>query len=224
MFKEVVLSETQHTNEAEFSGYAEAGSVIKFNRLLDWMKNVKASQNAKYLKCINNKASKVTVFNISDVKFSENLVHKHIAYEAGVKIAYKEDATAPAMDIATAAELFEKIEQLCIENGKDPSTIEVFTEDVNGKLSRFSWYYDDATDTAVIVRNMNLRQASDFLHNGADVIIRKLAQTPTNPDKLLNQLEVIEKKMAALKTKQDEVLKKMSDMPDQTADDQTAIN
>lgn len=215
MFKEIMLRESEETNETEFLGQPEAGSVIKFNRLVDWMNSVKASNNAKYLKCITNKALKVVVYNITDIKFSADVIHKTTKYDAGIKIAFKEDDGAPAMTIAKAAELFGKIEQLCVENGKDINQIEVFTEDVNGKLSRFCWYYDDATDTALIVRNMPPAQARRFMHGGGDVIVRKLVETPVNPDKLIDQLAAIEEKMAALASKRDEVLTKMDAMPNQ---------
>lgn len=217
MFKEIVLNEADKTNEAEFTGYPEAGSLIKFNRLVDWMKSVKASQNAQFLKCLNNKALKITVYNITDIMFSESITHKDATYDVGVKIAFKEDDGSAAMPIAKAAELFEKIEKLCIDNGKDPSQIEVFTEDVNGKLSRFSWYYDDTTDTALIVRNMSPAQARKFMHGGGDVIVKKLTKTPVNPDKLMDELEAIEQKIAAMTSKRDDVLSKMENMPNQVA-------
>ena len=82
MFKEINLS------EAEFFGNSEAGSSIKFSRVLDWMKNVKSSSNAKFLKCIVNKALKVKVYSVADITFSENLIHKDKTYDIGVKIYY----------------------------------------------------------------------------------------------------------------------------------------
>jgi hypothetical protein len=213
MFKEINLS------EAEFFGNSEAGSSIKFSRVLDWMKNVKSSSNAKFLKCIVNKALKVKVYSVADITFSENLIHKDKTYDMGVKIAFKEEnENVPAMTVARAAELFEKIEALCIENGKDLSTIEVFTEDVNGKLSRFCWYYDDETDTAVIVRNMNPGQARKFMHGGGETIVKKLASVPTNPQKLIDELAAVEEKIKALTAKRDAVLNKFEQLPDtQTA-------
>ena len=203
MFEEINL------NEAEFYGNSEAGSSIKFSRLIDWMDKVKASQNAQFLKCIVNKAQHVKVYSISDITFSENLTHKDTAYDVGVKIAFKEEDKAPAMTISEAAKLFGKIADLCAENGKDMATIECFTEDTNGKLSRFCWYYDDSTDTAAIVRNMNPGQARKFMHGGGDEIVKKLASTPVNPDKLIDQLASVEEKIKALTAKRDEVLNKI---------------
>ena len=203
-------------DEAEHFGYPTAGSSIKFDRILEWMKNVKSSQNATYLKCLFNKALKIQVYSITDITFSENVTHKGVAYDSAVKIAFKEDDSgAPAMTVARAAELFEKIEALCIENGKDVSQIEVFTEDVNNKLTRFSWFYDDDTDTGVIIRNMSVEQARKFMSSGADTIVRKLAQTPTNPDKLIDELAAFEEKIKALTAKRDAVLNKLEQLPSQ---------
>lgn len=218
MFEEIILNEVEETNEAEFHGGPEAGSLIKFTRLLDWMNNVKGSAKAQYLKCLVNKALKVKVYNISDITFSENVMHKDVAYETGVKIAFKEDDGSPAMTIAQAAELFDKIAALCAQNGKDLSKTEVFTEDENGKLSRFAWFYDDETDTAVIVRNMSTADARKFMKAGADTIVRKLAKTPVNPEKLIDELAALEEKIKTLTTRRDSVLDKLDATKDVAAE------
>lgn len=91
MFNQVILDDEKVTDEAEYKGNVEAGSSIKFSRLLKWMNDVKAQANAKYLKCIVGSSKQVKVHNVVTVLFTENLVHKGTDLGAGVKIGFKED-------------------------------------------------------------------------------------------------------------------------------------
>lgn len=105
----IELREEDNTNEAEHFGMAEAGSSIKFSRLLDWMNKVGASENAAFLKCVVSKANGCTIFNVSDIMFSSNIVHKDTTYANAVKIAFKESAGENSISVAEAAKLFNAI-------------------------------------------------------------------------------------------------------------------
>ena len=184
MIKEIML------NEEVYTGNAEAGSSIKLSRLLEWFDKVKAAQNASYLKCVIASTNGCRVFNIADIMFDTALVHKGITYANGVKLAMKESSYDNAMTIAHAAELFEAIATLCTNNDINLDDVQVFTQAVDGKLSRFSWFYDDEFDTAYIVRNMNPRQAHKWLNAGAEVladIAKTPKKTPASEEKELYQ-------------------------------------
>ena len=72
----IELREEDSTNEAEYFGNVEAGSSVRFSRLLEWMNNVGSSENAAFLKCVVSKANGCTIFNVSDIMFDSNIVHK----------------------------------------------------------------------------------------------------------------------------------------------------
>ena len=164
-------------NEAEYVGNAEAGSSIRFSRLLDWFAKVDATKNASYLKCVIASTKGCQIFNIADILFSKDLLHKDIAYAHGIQLALKEAANADALTIAHAAELFNAIAEKCHEENVSLDDVQVFTAAPNGKLSRFSWFYDDQYDTAYIVRNMAPSQARKWLQAGAEVMA-EVAKTP----------------------------------------------
>ena len=216
MFKIVDLSENDKetslnsTDEAENYGGPTEGH-IKFNALLDWMRNVHANQNAKYLKCLDWRTNRIDVNNIVDVLCSENVVHKTETFDRAVKIAFKQESSAPAMTIEDAANLFEAIASKCEEDGVDLGTVEVFVMNENEKLTYFSWYYDEGTDTAVVIKNMSPRKAAEFLKNGAEAVLTKAATTNDSKtmENLTNELQKIQDQMNKLKAKQDAVYNKM---------------
>ena len=167
-------------DEAEYTGNAEAGSSIKFSRLLEWFNKVNAVQNASYLKCVIASTRGCVVYNLSDILFDKGLVHKDITYANGIKLALKEASDENAMTVAKASELFNAIAAKCEENGISLDDVQVFTMAENGKLSRFSWFYDDQFDTAYIVRNMAPSQARKWLQAGAEVLA-EIAKSPKKP-------------------------------------------
>ena len=176
----IELREEDSTNEAEYFGNVEAGSSVRFSRLLEWMNNVGSSENAAFLKCVVSKANGCTIFNVSDIMFDSNIVHKDTTYANGVKIAFKESAGEDSMSVARAAELFNAIAEQCKQNEISLDDVQVFTLDSNGKLSRFCWFYDDQFDTAYIVRNMNPGAARKWLQAGAEVAA-EIAKSPKKP-------------------------------------------
>jgi len=178
MFNQVILDDEKITDEAEYKGNVEAGSSIKFSRLLKWMNDVNAQANAKYLKCIIGSSKEVKVHNIVTVLFTENLVHKGADLGAGVKIGFKEDDEGQAMTVKHAKELFDAINAKCAETGTATDKVEVVAVDPNGKTSRFCWFYDDAQSVAVIVKNMNPSQAKKWL-NANQATINKIAEDPS---------------------------------------------
>lgn len=167
-------------NEDEYFGNVEAGSSIKLSRILEWMDKVGASKNASYLKCVVAKSGGCIVCNISDIMMDSNIVHKTATYAHGVKIALKESSSDDSMTIAHAAELFNAIATACEANGIDPDEVQVFVMETTGKLTRFSWYYDDQFDTAYIVRNMAPGAARKWLQAGAEVMA-EVAKSPKKP-------------------------------------------
>ena len=222
MFEEVILNEglskakklkAVATNEDEYFGYKD-GHIIRLSTMLDWMNKVKASSNAQFLKCLIGATKGVVVNNISDITFSSNLLHKDIEIPNVVKIAFKEDPTAPAMTLAKAAALFEAIGAKCTEEGIDLDTVYVYCQNENGKLTEFCWYYDTDTDTACIVKNMNHKMAAKFMHGAEDLIVRA-AKTPRTPDTLINKLASIDDQIKRLQAKRDEIATKFDELPPQ---------
>lgn len=166
--------------EEEYFGNVEAGSSIKLSRILDWMNKIGAAQNASFLKCVIAKSGGCIVCNISDIMMDVDIVHKDAKYAHGVKIALKESSSQDAMTISHAVELFGKIAEQCEANGIDPDEVQVFVMETTGKLTRFSWYYDDQFDTAYIVRNMAPGAARKWLQAGAEVMA-EVAKSPKKP-------------------------------------------
>ena len=209
MFEEVILNEM---DEAEFSGRAP-GNIIKFSKLNDWLNKVGASANAKYLKCLMPKKGVFTLFNISDIVFSENLIHRNAPIAHGVTIAFKEDNADEAMSIAKATELFNAIAAKCAEAGISTDDLQVFTMDPTGKLSTFCWFYDQDLDTAVVVKNMLPSAAKKFL-TGAATTLADIVKTPRNTrnqiDKLMDKLAAIEAREKALAARKDELVNQLS--------------
>ena len=217
MFELVDLYESNDTeknvdtaNEAEIYGGQDKTGHIHLDALLDWMRKVRADQNAQYLKCLNWTRNAFEINNIATVTGDANIVHRsagkdHVeeTFDHVVKIAFKEESTTPAMTLATAADLFEAFAKKCEEDGVDLSTVEVFVENEKGKLTYFSWYYDEGTETAVLIKNQSPRQAANFLKNGADAVVVKAAKTPRTPEKLKADLAKIEEQMAKLVSKRD---------------------
>ena len=159
--------------------------------------------------------NQIAINNISDITFSANLIHKDVTFANGVKIAFKEDPNQPAMTLAHATELFNAIAAKCAEEGIDTNDVEVFVEDPNGKLTQFSWFYDDEFDTACIIKNISPRAVSRFMKGGADAVIVKAAKTPKTSGKILDDLEKIEAQIQKLTARRDATLKKIEDMPTQ---------
>ena len=214
MFKEITLSEKETTDEAEYFGNVEAGSVIKFSRLVDWMEKVNASENSKYLKCLNWRTTRVEINNIVDIVVSESILYKDTTYDQGVKIVFQAEADVPAMSIGDAAKKFIALKEKLESLGKDIKDIEVFAQDgKSGKLSRFCWYYDDASDTAVIVKNMAPGAARKFMRAGAEAVCNNAAKSPKNTEKILDDIKKLDDQIKALKARQDAKLKQIEDMP-----------
>jgi len=218
MFEIVDLNEKvedtslNNTDEAEVYGGPTAGH-IKFNALLDWMRKVRADQNAQYLKCLDWRTNRIDVNNIVDVVCSESVVHKTETFDRAVKIAFKQEANAPAMTIGDAADLFEAIASKCEEDGIDLGTVEVFVMNEQEKLTYFSWYYDEGTDTAVVIKNMSPRKAAEFLKNGAEAVLVKAAKSSKTIESLTDELQKIQDQMEKLKAKQDAVYSQMEQVP-----------
>lgn len=212
MFKEVIFEKS--TNEEEFYGGAIERR-ITLKALLDWLAKVNASKNAQFLKCYNWTKNAVEINNIDDITFSSNLMHKDVVFDKGVKIAFKEDPSLPAMTLAHATELFNAIAAKCNEDGIDTNDVEVFVQNPNGKLTQFCWFYDDEFDTACIVKNMNPRAVSRFMHGGADAVIVKAAKTANISGKIIDELAKIEEQMQKLQARRDATLKKLEDLPAQ---------
>ncbi len=208
MFKEVILNEM---DEAEYSGRAP-GNVVKFSKLNEWLNNVSASTNAKYLKCIMPKRGKFELCNISDIMFSENIVYRDKPLAGAVTVAFKEDASDDAMTVGRAGELFNAIAAKCAEAGISTDDVQVLTIDNAGRLTTFCWYYDDSLDTAVLVKNMLPSAAKQFFA-GTAATIDELARTPRNPsslmDKLIDELAAVEDKINALQAKRDNIYARM---------------
>lgn len=202
-------------NEAELKGGPEAGH-IHLDALLGWMRKVGADINAKYLKCLDWRSNRIDVNNIVTVTCDENIVHKSRGAEEtfphAVKIAFKEESTTPAMTIADASALFEAIASKCEEDGIDLANVEVFVENEKGKLTYFSWYYDEGTDTAVVIKNMSPNAAKEFLKNGAAALLEKAAKSSTTMDTLVNQLEKIKEQMAKLQGREAAIYNKMEEI------------
>lgn len=207
----------KNTDEAEIYGGAIEGH-IKLDKLLDWMRKVKADENAQYLKCLNWRSSHVDINSIVDVTYSENVEHKEETFEHAVQIAFKEGGDSPAMTVARAAELFEAVAAKCEENGVDLGTVEVFVQNEKGKLTYFSWFYDEGTDTAVIVKNMTVRAAAKFLKDGAEAVVVKAAKTATTPKSVEDEIAELEKTIADLQAKKQAAYDKLG----QKADDEWA--
>ena len=210
-------------NEAELKGGPEAGH-IHLDALLGWMRKVNADTNAKYLKCLDWRSNRVDVNNIVTVTCDENIIHKSRGVEEtfprAVKIAFKEESTVPAMTIADAYALFEAIASKCEEDGIDLGNVEVFVENEKGKLTYFSWYYDEGTDTAVVIKNMSPNAAKEFLNNGAAALIERAAKSSTTMDTLVNQLEKIKEQMAKLRSKEDDLYSRMEGL-DESEDEES---
>ena len=208
MFEEVILNEM---DEAEIAGRA-TGSIIKFSKLNDWLNKVNANAKAKYLKCLMPKRGKLSLFNISDIMFSENLIHKGKPYAQGVTVAFKEDSADAAMTLERATELFNAIAAKCAEVGVSTDDIQVFTIDPTGKLSTFAWYYDDELDTAVIIKNISSAAARQFFA-GTATTIDELVRTPRNTsrqiDRLIDKLAMIDAKEKTLAAKKADIYKQM---------------
>lgn len=215
MFEEVTeIYETEATNEDEIYGWADQKR-IRLRKLLDWMEKVNASQNVKFLKCLNWKKNNVVVNNIDDITFSANILHKQDSFNNAVKIAFKEDPNVPAMTFKESYELLAAIASKCEEDGIDVNEVEVFLQDVKDKLTQFSWYYDTDQDVACLVKNMSTADARRFMHNGVDEILARAAKTANTPDSIIDELAKIEKQMQKLSAKRDVVYKRLEDMPTQ---------
>lgn len=182
--------------------------------MLKWMDTVNASKNAKYLKCLNGSTKKgVMVESITDIVFDANLVATGAISTTNVKMAFvAESPTTPAMTVARAYELFIKIGELCAEKGIDTAKVGVYLQNAAGRLTRFSWYYNDESDTAVVVKNMGWQDAAKFLQ-GAEVVLDRAARTPQTAEKIIDELAAIEKQMEALKDKQAKVFAKFDALP-----------
>ena len=218
MFKQVVFNECdvqKDVEEAEVHGYMDKGTqIISLASMLKWMEKVNASQNAKYLKCLNGSTKKgVMVESITDIVFDANLVAIGAPTTTNVKMAFvSESPNAPAMTVATAYDLFTKIAALCAEKGIDTAKVGVYLQNEAGRLTRFSWYYNDESDTAVVVKNMGWQDAAKFLQ-GAEVVLDRAARTPQTADKIIDELVAIEKQMNALKDKQAKAFAKLDALP-----------
>lgn len=212
MFELVDLYESgvNATDEAEIYGGQDKTGHIHLDSFLGWLRKVRADQNAQYLKCLNWTKNAFEINNIVTVTGDANIVHKSAGinnveetFDHVVKIAFKEESTTPAMTLATASDLFEAFAKKCEEEGIDTSTVEVFVQNEKGKLTYFAWYYDEGTDTAVIVKNRSPRQASNFLKHGAAGVLARAAKSPRTPEKLKDELAKIEEQMAKLASKRD---------------------
>ena len=87
-----------------------------------------------------------------------------------------------------ANELLDAIAAKCAEAGVAIEDVDVFTQAENGKLTQFAFYYDDSTDTAVIVKNMSARVASKFLQGAGGEVVVKAAKSPVTPKPINNAL------------------------------------
>lgn len=217
------------TDEAELAGGQDKTRHLKFKPLIEWMRQVRADQNAQYLKCLNWTRGMFEINNITTVAMFENVSHKspgkdnvEETFAHAVKIAFKEDATVPAMSVAEAADLCEAIAKKCEEDGIDLNEVEVFIENEKGKLTYFMWYYDEGTDTAVIIKNQNPRNAAAFLKGGAENVVIKAAKTSQTSEKLIDELAKIQEQMAKLKQREDDVYNRMERMNETEDEDEDA--
>ena len=218
MFRQIVFNECDAQNgikEDEVHGYMDKGTkIISLASMLKWMDTVHASQNAKYLKCLNGSTKAgVIVESITDIVFDANLAVADAPLATNVKMAFvAEDPNVPAMTIARAYELFTKISELCAEKNIDSAKVGVYLQNANGRLTRFSWYYNDESDTAVVIKNMGWQDAAKFLQ-GAEVILDRTASSPRTAEKLIDELAAIEKQMNALRARQNSVYAKFDALP-----------
>lgn len=183
--------------------------------MLAWMERVHADSNAKYLKGINGSYStgKFNIFSITSIEFSADLIAPKSVSSNNIKIAFVEDdPKVPAMSVAKAYELFTKIADLCIEKGIDLKTVGVYLENEKGRLTRFAYYYDEGTDTAIFIKNIPWQEASKFLKGAAPTLV-KAASTPKTADELIDELAKIEDQMKSLKARKDKVYSKMEELP-----------
>lgn len=217
MFEEIVLWECgknpDATNEDELAGNVAPDKRIRFSTLIEWMRKVRAVDNAKFLKCLNYRTSRVEINNIVDVTYSENLIHKDATFAHGVKIAFKEGDNVPAMTLGDASDLFEAVAAKCEEEGVALDDVEVFVQDGKGKLTQFCWFYDTDTDTACIVKNMNPKMAARFMREGADAIVNRAAKTATTPERIIDDLAKIDEQMKALEAKKAAAYSKLETLP-----------
>ena len=214
MFKRIF--ECGAISEDEFHGYKENGKGATLKTMLNWMDQVNAGGNGKFLKCLNGSTKTgVAIYSIADITFSSEIVHKNALSPNGIKIAFvEEDPNVPAMTIARATELFNNIANLCQENGIDPDTVQVFAEAPNKKLTEFAWYYDTASDTAVIIKNMNWQVAAKFLKGATDIVVRA-TKTSTTPDSIIDKLAKIEAKMKDLEMQKNAAYVELDALPPQ---------
>lgn len=191
MFREINLS------EAVYSGNVAPGGIITFDRVLAWIKNVNNSAKAKYLKCIIGTSTGATrgvmASSITDIKATTNVLHRNVTYKDAVNIYIVDgDMNDKAITLKQVVDAFLVLEKTFIKNKIDPKTVQVFCVDENkpNKPSRFCWFYDDSSDTAVIVKNMNPGAAAAFLRSG-EAFVQKLARTPNNPERIQQQLQAL---------------------------------
>lgn len=222
MFEPVFFAECgdKEVAEDEVHGYMDKGkSIISLASMLKWMEKVNASSNAKYLKCVNStwksgQLAGLSLLNISDITFSKELTAPKAPTTNNIKMAFVEsDGNVPAMTSAQAYDIFTKIDQLCKENGIDTAEVGVYLANERGRLTRFSWYYDSDTDTAIVIKNIPWQDASKFLKAGADAVINDAAKKPLIADSVVDELAKIEEQMKALTARRDKALSKLEQMP-----------
>ena len=218
MFKEIDLYEAVNkdvdvANEAEYGGYLDKDKRIRLSTILEWLDKVNGSGNASYLKCIvGSSKNGPQVNSIVGITYSEDLIYKKdIEVPHAVQIAFKEDNSGAAIAIADVVAQLQAIAAKCEEEGVALEDVDVFCMNEKNKLTQFAFYYDDATDTAVIVKNMNAKAASKFLNGEGGEAVQAAAKTPKTSNA---QLDAI---IAELSTSQDD--EEFPDVFNEKADD-----
>ena len=189
--------------------------------MLKWMEKVNANANAKYLKGVEGSYTKgkFTMFNITGIEFSSDLIAPKALSSNNIKMAFVQDnPDVPAMSIAHAYEMFNNIANLCAEKGIDPADVGVYLQNEKGRLTRFAWYYDDSSDTAVVIKNVPWQEVAKFL-SGAEVVLQKAATRPVTADDLIDELARIEDQIKNLNARKDKVYAKMDKLPYMGEDD-----
>lgn len=216
-------------------GGPKEGSSIPFSLVQTWFNTIKSNKNAKFLKVFVPAGKRgVDIYNITDLAFTTGIAHSTQAgsqnYKFVVKICLADaPGSGEALSMAEAEKKFAAIVKLCetgIDTGNgqqvkvDPNSNEVqmFTCDKGGKLTRFSWVYDDDFDTAYIIRNWSKKQALDWLHGNGPEAKETMAEMTESPEKPSSN-EIAELQAQILEYK-----KQLADKDARIADLETAID
>lgn len=168
--------------ENEYKGLPEHGK-ITLNRILDLFEKTVKSTNAKYLKCVDKRGDGISINNITDIQWKENLPYKKPhGYEENIEnavtMAFVEESKSQAASMVTVKGWLEQLSSTLAEKQVKPEDVRVFTLNEKGKLTTFGWYYDDEADTAIMMKNISPNEAARwYANNRTD--IEKEVNTPT---------------------------------------------